>query len=145
MLTDQVNEFTQYDSLTLVELVEAMHKIQQNKDVLESQLKEVNRHFDHLRISKIPTTMEDDGVTKISVAGVGRVSLTADMHVSIKAEQKESFYEWLRDNGRTDLIQENVNPSTLKATVKNMFKNGEEVPEHLLNVSPFTRASITKS
>jgi hypothetical protein len=73
------------------------------------------------------------------------VSLTADMHVSIKADQKGPFYEWLRDNGRTDLIQENVNPSTLKATVKTMFKNGEEVPEHLLNVSPFTRASITKA
>lgn len=145
MSTDQVNEFAQYDALTVVELVTAMHKIQQNKDVLEGQLKEVNKHFDYLRITKIPTTMEDEGVNKITVTGIGRVSLTADMHVSIKAEQKESFYEWLRDNGRTDLIQENVNASTLKAAVKTMFKNGEEVPEHLLNVSPFTRASITKA
>lgn len=145
MLTDQVNEFAQYDSLTVVELVTVMHKIQQNKDVLEAKLKEVNKHFDYLRITKIPTAMEDEGVNKITVTGIGRVSLTADMHVSIKAEQKESFYEWLRDNGRTDLIQENVNASTLKAAVKTMFKNGEEVPEHLLNVSPFTRASITKA
>lgn len=145
MSTDQVNEFAQYDALTVVELVTAMHKIQQNKEALETQLKEVNRHFDYLRITKIPTTMEDEGVNKITVTGIGRVSLTADMHVSIKAEQKESFYEWLRDNGRTDLIQENVNASTLKAAVKTMFKNGEEVPEHLLNVSPFTRASITKA
>jgi len=67
------------------------------------------------------------------------------MHVSIKEGSNELFYTWLRDNGRGDLIQPNINPSTLKATVKNMVREGEVVPEELLNVSPFTRASITKS
>ena len=43
-----------------------------------------------------------------------------------------------------DEVAETVNASTLKATVKNMYKTGEQVPEELLNVSPFERASITK-
>jgi hypothetical protein len=60
-------------------------------------------------------------------------------------EKKAEFFDWLRDNGRGDLLQENINPSTLKATVKGLVKNGEEIPEDLLNVSPFTRASITKT
>ncbi len=138
-------EFTKYDGLTLVELVRTMRLIQTKKEEAEDALKEINRNFDFLRITKIPQVMEDEGITRLAVEGVGRVSLTADMHVSIKEGQKESFYDWLKDNGRADLIQASVNPSTLKATVKGMVKSGEEVPDEFLNVNPFTRASITKS
>lgn len=133
-----------YDNLSLVELVHEMADVRAKKDSLEAALKEVNEEFDFLRITKIPTQMRDDGVDRIAVAGVGRVSITGDLHVSIKAEKKEAFYDWLRDNGREDLISETVNASTLKATVKKMFQSGEIVPEDLLNVSPFERASITK-
>jgi hypothetical protein len=139
------NEFATYDGMSLIELIKEMRRIQNEKDDVESDLKQYNKHFDFLRITKIPQVMEDEGIKNMNVEGVGRVSLTADMHVSVKAEMKEAFYLWLRDNGREDLIQPTVNSSTLKATVKNMVKKGEEIPDDLLNVSPFTRASITKS
>jgi hypothetical protein len=137
-------DYSQYDSMTLVELVHAMSTIQNRKEAMEEQLKLLQKEFDFLRITKIPTKMEDEGIDRIQVTGIGRVSLTADMHVSVKAEMKSKFYEWLRDCGRGDLLQETINPSTLKAAVKGMYKSGEEIPEHLLNVSPFTRASITR-
>lgn len=145
MSTEQQNEYTQYDTMVLNELIHAMSTLQNRKEALEAQLKLINKEYDFLRITKVPAKMEEDGVDRISIAGIGRVSLTADMHVSIKADHKEQFFEWLRDNGRGDLLQENVNPSTLKAAVKGMFKAGEEVPEDLLNVSPFTRAAITRT
>ena len=145
MSTEIDNEYAKYDNISLVGLVTAMSTVQSMKEALEDQLKIVNKEFDFLRITKIPTKMEEDGVDRINVTGIGRVALTADMHVSIKAEQKAEFYTWLRDNGRGDLLQENVNPSTLKAAVKKMFREGEEVPDTLLNVSPFTRASITRT
>ena len=145
MSTELQNEFSQYDSMSVVDLVTAMGALQKHKEDLEDSLKAVNKEFDFLRIIKIPGQMEDEGIDRITVNGVGRVSLTADMHVSVKAEKKAEFFDWLRDNGRGDLLQENINPSTLKATVKGLVKNGEEIPEDLLNVSPFTRASITKT
>lgn len=139
------NEFAKYDQMTLVELVREMKNIQSAKESAEEVVKALNKKFDFLRITKIPQVMEDEGIQRLSVDGVGRVSLTADMHVSVKEGQKDAFYDWLRDNGREDLIQPTVNSSTLKATVKNMVKQGEEFPDQLLNVNPFTRASITKS
>jgi hypothetical protein len=138
------NAFHKYDGMALIDLIREMKSIQTAKEQAEANLKELNKHFDFLRVTKIPQMMEDSGIRNLNVEGVGRVSLTADMHVSVKSEMKEKFYEWLRDNGRGDLIQPNVNASTLKATVKNMVREGEEYPEELLNVSPFTRASITK-
>jgi hypothetical protein len=139
------SEFKKYDSMSLVDLVHSMSTTQNRKEALEDQLKIINREFDFLRITKVPSKMEEDGVDRINVTGIGRVSLTADMHVSVKAEQKSEFFVWLKDNGRGDLLQENINPSTLKAAVKKMFRDGEEVPDQLLNVSPFTRASITRT
>lgn len=145
MSTEATNEYSQYDSVSLVDLVHAMSTIQNRKEALEDQLKIINKEYDFLRITKIPAKMEEDGVDRINVTGIGRVSLTADMHVSVKADQKSEFFTWLRDNGRGDLLTENVNPSTLKAAVKKMFRDGEDVPDTLLNVSPFTRASITRT
>ncbi len=142
MSTD--NKFAKYDGMDLVNLVMEMDDVRKQKESLEETLKGVNETFDFLRITKIPTVMNDENIDRISVKGVGRVSITADMHVSIKADKKDDFYQWLRDNGRTDLISETVNASTLKASVKKMFKEGEIPPEDLLNISPFERASITK-
>ena len=145
MSTEQQNEFAKYDSMPLVELVHEMSTLQNRKEAVEDQLKIINKEYDFLRITKVPAKMEEDGVDRINVTGIGRVSLTADMHVSIKADHKEQFFQWLSDNGRGNLITENVNPSTLKAAVKKMYREGEEIPEDMLNVSPFTRASITRS
>ncbi len=142
MYTD--NPYSEYDKLSLVELVREMKAVQSAKESAEAVVKELNKKFDFLRITKIPQVMEDEGIPRLTVEGVGRVSLTADMHVSVREGQKEAFYDWLRDNGREDLSQPTVNSSTLKATVKNMVVQGEEYPQELLNVSPFTRASITK-
>lgn len=142
MSTD--NKFAKYDGMDLVNLVMEMDDVRKQKESLEETLKGVNETFDFLRITKIPTVMNDENIDRISVKGVGRVSITADMHVSIKADKKDDFYQWLRDNGRTDLISETVNASTLKASIKKMFKEGEIPPEDLLNISPFERASITK-
>lgn len=142
MSTD--NKFAKYDGMDLVDLVMEMDDVRKQKESMENALKEINETFDFLRITKIPTVMNDENIDRISVKGVGRVSITADMHVSIKADKKDDFYQWLRDNGRTDLISETVNASTLKASVKKMFKEGEIPPEDLLNISPFERASITK-
>lgn len=144
MSTDSTNEFAQYDDMGVVALIESMYQLQRLKESVEDQLKRINKEYDFLRITKVPQKMEDEGIERLSVAGVGRVSLTADMHVSVKADHRDRFYEWLRDNGRGDLLQETINPSTLKAAVKGMYKSGEEIPEDLINVSPFTRASITK-
>ena len=139
------HDYTHYDAMALKDLIVSMHAIQLQKEIIEGQLKDINAEFDFLRITKIPTQMEDEGVDRITITGIGRVSLTADLHVSVKTDMKAKFYDWLRDNGRSDLISETVNASTLKAAVKGMYKAGEEIPEDLLNVSPFTRASITKA
>jgi len=133
-----------YAGMEVEGVVCAMKALMARKDEAEAVLKAINKEFDFLRLSLIPKMFEDRGIANMTLAGVGRVSLTADIYASIPAEKKEDAYQWLSDTGHGDLIGSTVNASTLKAFLKGQLLKGEELPEGLFKVTPFTRASITR-
>ena len=133
-----------YKVMTTLDIVRAMNDIQLAKEAKDNEAKEIGKEFDFLRLKMIPSRFEEEGIENLKVEGVGRVSLTGDMYVSIPAANREAAYEYFRDIGKSSLITESINASTLKAAVKAMMKAGEELPEELVKVTPFTRASITK-
>lgn len=133
-----------YKGMATLDIVRAMDQIQKDKDAADEVAKQIGKEFDFLRLKMIPTRFEEEGIENLKVEGVGRVSLTGDMYVSILADNRDKAYEYFRDIGKGSLITESINSSTLKATVKAMIKSGEEIPEELIKVTPFTRASITK-
>lgn len=136
-----------YKGMTdLVALAKAMQKAQQRKEALEADLKVANAEFDVLRFETIPEQMDTQGVDRLSVTGVGRVSLTADIRIATVAAQRPALFKWFRSHKLGDLITETMNSSTLKSWVKQRMKDGKEVPpEAMLKVTPITRASITKA
>lgn len=134
-----------YEGKTTLELVAAMADYGQQKDDLKDQLKGVNAEYDFLRLKAVPDAFERDNIENLKVAGIGRVSLTGDMYVSIVKSKTEEFFQWLRDKGSGSLIKETVAPSTLKASMKAWMKKGEAPTDLLVKVTPFTRASITKT
>lgn len=138
------NEFSVYDGLSLVDLVKKMRAGEIAKEEAEAKLKEINKHLDFLRLTKIPSKMEEDGIENLRIEGVGRVQLTSDIYAGIQSGHQEEAFQWLSDTGRGDLIKDTVNASSLKATLKEAMRKGEEIPEDIFRISPFTRASITK-
>lgn len=125
-------------------LVLAMQNAQQRKVAIEADLKNVNAEFDVLRFEMVPEVMDTQGVERVSYDGVGRVSLTPDVRVTLPNEQKDNFQKWCTKRKMGDLFQLTVNASTLKAWIKNRIKTGKEYPVDMLKVTPITRASITK-
>lgn len=132
----------EYVGMDLKALAFKMKEVQEARDVLKSRLARANAHLDVLRFECIPSKMDETGVEKISYDGLGRVSLTADLQVSVK--DKQGFFGWLKKNKLGDLIQPAVNSSTLKSWLKGRIKDGKKYPTDMLNINPVTRASITK-
>lgn len=145
-MTEEVmsNFDSEYSGYTLNELIVAMDKAQQNKEAMEERMKQLNARFDYLRLNAVPNKMDEEGVSNLTLEGIGRVGLTSDAYASIKTGQKEHAWEWLQDTGHGDLITETVNASSLKAALKQMVAKGEIIPEEFFNFTPFTRASITR-
>lgn len=133
-----------YVAMELEDVIRAMKAVMSKKEVTEDALKEINKEFDYLRLALIPKIFEDRGISNMKLDGVGRVGLTADIYASIPADRREEAYQWLSDTGHGDLIGSTVNASTLKAFLKGQLLKGEELPDGLFKVTPFTRASITK-
>jgi len=143
---NKMYEFSPEDieSLTTLELIKEFDLLRRIKEKLEEKLKEINKKYDFIRITVIPNRFESEGIESMKVEGVGRINLTGDMYVSILPDKKTEAYDFFRDIGKGSLITETINSSTLKAAVKQMILSGEEVPDSIVKVTPFTRASITK-
>jgi len=134
----------QHGKLKLHARIKKMAEYKLAKETAEHALKEINAHYDVLRFELVPEQMEEDGVEKLTLEGVGRISLTGDLNIQVLKQNRPDLFAWFKKNKLGDLIQSTVNSSTLKAWVKRRIEDGKPVPE-LIKVTPITRASITKA
>lgn len=133
-----------YEGYNALELIRAMDRIRVQKDTIEAEFKMTAAEYEYLSKTAIPEAFEREGIKNMNVEGVGLVKLTADIYASIKSGAKDKLFQWLRDSGFGDLIVDSVAPSTLKSFLKGRIKAGDEYPEEFVNVTPYSRASITK-
>lgn len=122
-----------------------MKNLQIEKEELETKLAVINVELDQIRTKNIPELMDSMELRNVTIEGLGRVQLTADIYTSTRAGQKEAAMEWLRDCGYTDMITETYNASSIKGLFRRMLEQGTEIPADIFNVQPFVRASITKA
>lgn len=122
-----------------------MKELQAAKDDLESQLTTINKELDVIRTKKIPELMESMELRNVTIEGLGRVQLAADIYASTREGQKEAAMNWLRDLGYEGMITETYNASSLKALFRRLMVDGADIPEDIFNVQPFMRASIVKA
>jgi hypothetical protein len=143
-MEDQLQEFyKEMEGKKLVDLVGVMNVMRIELDAATAIKTELQAKYDALRLNIVPSAMDNDGVSNITVEGIGRVGLTPDIYASIA--DKEEAYKWLRENQHGDIIKDTINAGTLKATLKEILKKGTGLPpDGIFKITPFTRASITK-
>lgn len=134
-----------YSEMQIQELAAELRKLKDIKDSMEDSLKDVNKSIELLTKQVIPEKMDEQGISNVSFGDIGRISLRGEVYASILAENREAAYQWLRDTGRASLISNTVNASTLKAACKEWLKNGEEIPDSLIKVTPVTVAVLTRN
>lgn len=151
METQEVNKYDQYRRelapiiSDLTGLTTKLRELKTELEELEEKAKAVRGLKEFIEKVALVEAMESAGIPNFKVAGVGRVNLRGDLYVSIKSGMKSEAHQWLEDNGRGDLIQPQVNASTLKAAVKAAIEKGESFPDDLFNVTPYTAAVLTKA
>lgn len=139
------NKFPEYDGRVAADLAREMKKVGAQLDAMADAKTELQERYDFLRLQALPTRMEDEGLEVLKIDGVGRVSLTSDMWVSIPASMKDDAYKWLRESGHEGLIVPQVNASSLKSMIRKCIMDGVPIPSGIFKVQPYTRASITKA
>lgn len=135
------------DALSSVEAIHLQNQVHQFKEKVSEMIKSpAEKIFDILRFTVIPELMLDEGITSLTVEGVGRCNIMDDISVSVPAENKAQFNEWLVESGFEDLITQTVNAQTLAKFVREQLKkkDGVKLPTELIKITPVTRAQITR-
>lgn len=129
--------------------IKVMHSLKQFVEAVGERVKSpLELAYDSMRFNIVPSFMEDEEITKITVDDVGRVNVTDDLRVSVK--DKPGLHAWLIENDLEDMISTTVNTQTLTAFFRNRIKEGKAqdgkgLPKaEIVEVTPFVRAQITK-
>lgn len=93
----------------------------------------------------LPPLFHDASVDTVKTLNGYNVAIAEDISVSIPADQKPEAYTWLQENGYGDIITTTVNSSTLKATMKEILKDGVIVPEETFKVTTLNKYRVTQS
>ena len=160
--------FKLYEKMPYRDLAIKMVELAKLAKSAEDACKEFKSEFDVIRLRVVPQRFSEEGLTGMKVEGVGRLGITRDAYCNVLKDNQESLLQFLRDNGYADLIKDTVNPSSLKALVKEMhqthlessaeFSLDDDVEAiaaeavlddfqkiiEIVNYTPFIRASVTK-
>ena len=128
----------------LTEMAKSLRALKDEKEQLEAKLKEVNGGIRKLAEGDIPEYMEDNEIDKVSIEGVGTIYLSTKVYAHVKAENREPFFEWLREHGNGDLIKETVHPSTLNAFAKEQLSEGHALPDQLIDAKLYQTANLRR-
>lgn len=115
------------------------------EDAIEKARLRVYHFKEGYQFHVLPPLFRDASVDTVKTLNGYTMKMIEDLSVSIPVEKKPEAYDWLQENGYSDIIQSTVNSSTLKATMKVMLKDGVVVPEDVFKLNVFTRYSMTKS
>ncbi len=144
MAESQQPDTSFYDDMDFEEVLEHLHAAKRILDDLKTQQKEAQKLWDFLSLNVAPDRFEKQNVTNITIEGY-RYGLRADLQTSVLKDNRVALYDWLREHDMEDLITETVHAMTLKAWVKEQMMAGNELPDDLLSIHAFTRATITRA
>lgn len=134
-----------FSTYSIPELAEALVDVKVELEHFGEIKTDLQKLYDYLSIEVIPDRMDEEGIDTVKVSGVGRLQTSSDIRCNVLAANKEKLQEWLRDNGQGSMIQDTINSSTLKAWVKERIKENLPYPQELLQVSPYSRATVVKA
>jgi hypothetical protein len=129
---------------TLSELATELRDLKALLADQEAVAKETKKRIDALCKTAIPELMDSMDIENAKIEGVGTIYLRHDLYANVKADDRDKFYDWLRDNGFDELIKETVHPGTLKAWAKEQLDQAKPLPE-AVQAAFVTQASLRKS
>lgn len=133
-------------SMNYGDLAQEFKYLRESMDEAKKLHADLWKRYEVLTTQVLPDRMAEDGFKNITLEGVGRFQASEQARCSTREGQKEALFQWLQDNGFEDLITEVVNPSTLKAFVKECRDGGRPVPpDEIVNYEPYTRVTLVKS
>ena len=109
---DQANVLQKTENIkSLASHVERLEMLNLEIEQAEENLKNKKKKHDHLSGEVIPTMMSEMGLSHLKLMDGSSVDVKIDYKAHITIENKESAFNWLRNNGLGDIIKNEISVS----------------------------------
>ena len=109
---DQQDSMKKTDNIqSLADQVERLETLQKEVNFVEEQLKQKKKNLEHLSGEVIPTMMSEMGLSHLKLMDGSSVDVKPYYSANISIANKESAFNWLRQNGLGDIIKNEISVS----------------------------------
>ena len=105
---DQQQVLEKTDINTLASYCQELQQVEDHIALLEKEVKTQKEKADKIGSEIIPNLLAEQGLSSLKLADGSSVDIRKSYNCTIKKDQVESAFQWLRDNGLGDLIKNEV-------------------------------------
>ena len=148
---DQQDAMKKTDNIqSLADQVERLESVATDIDAAEQKLKDLKKKRDHISGEVIPTMMSEMGLAELKLHDGSHLKVSTSYRATITEANKESAFNWLRENGLGDIIKNEIlvsfgrNEDNKAADYAELAKSNGFQPTQKMKVEPMTLKALVR-
>jgi len=148
---DQTEVLSKTENIqTLADQVQKLNTLDQELEVMDKNIKQKKKDFEHLSAEVIPTMMAEMGLSHLKLMDGSSVDVKPNYSASITIANRDAAFQWLRDNNLGDIIKNEIsvsfgrNEDTKAADYANLASERGYQPTQKLKVEPMTLKALVR-
>ena len=134
----------------LADKIKELQAHQQQLEVQEDAIKQKKKDIEHLSGEVIPTMLSEMGLSFLKLQDGSSVEVKTNYSATITQANKEAAFNWLRENGLSDIIKNEIsvsfgrNEDNKAADYAELAKGQGLEPVQKLKVEPMTLKALVR-
>ena len=148
---DQQDAMSRTENIqSLADQVERLEGVASDIETAENNLKELKKKRDHISGDIIPTMMSEMGLAELKLHDGSHLKVSTSYRATITEANKESAFNWLRENGLGDIIKNEIlvsfgrNEDNKAADYAELAKGQGFQPTQKMKVEPMTLKALVR-
>ena len=135
---------------SLADQVERLEGVSSEIEDAEARLKLLKKKRDHISGEVIPTMMSEMGLAELKLHDGSHLKVSTTYRATITEANKETAFNWLRNNGLGDIIKNEIsvsfgrNEENKAADYANLAQERGYQPTQKLKVEPMTLKALVR-
>jgi hypothetical protein len=135
---------------SLADQVERLEGVSSEIEDAESRIKLLKKKRDHISGEVIPTMMSEMGLAELKLHDGSHLKVSTSYRATITEANKESAFNWLRENGLGDIIKNEIlvsfgrNEDNKAADYAELAKGQGFQPTQKMKVEPMTLKALVR-
>jgi hypothetical protein len=148
---DQQDAMSRTENIqSLADQVEMLEGLHTRIETSENNLKDLKKEYQRISGEVIPTMMSEMGLAELKLQDGSHLKVSTTYRATITEANKETAFNWLRDNGLGDIIKNEIsvsfgrNEDNKAADYAELAKSSGFQPTQKMKVEPMTLKALVR-